>query len=254
MGYSLEDWVAEACARHYLALEALEPEVLQLRYEKERHAVPRLGLLAPDRAEAADAAEVRAWVAGASAAVRVPLRRAFTFSSVAGAIYPLVVSPHWLAGYEAALGKPLLSAEFAPGLHSVWVVEDDYGFAAVPLGRFESWGCTRDRVASAGRSNLYHRTATLAPTRVDVPVVMEQFGSNDTFDSARALLLGDLYFERVERGILFAVPHQDCILFADDAPDAAAALSRAALALFSEGRCPVSPHVFRAFNRGFAAL
>lgn len=237
----------EACARHYLSLDDVQGDTAVLRYEKEAHPTPlgwllRYLELTPD---ARRAPVVRAFVAGASAVIRVPMVRGLTFTSVAGGILPRVVHEGYLEGHRAASGRQAYSLQWAPGLQVAIAIEDAYGFAVLTTARAESWGVTQDRITSAARSNLYHLTASVAPSRVALPVAYEVISTGDSFDSGRTLLFNDLHWERADRGFAFAVPSQDALLMAAGTTDEEiATLAQAAESRWAEADSPVCSGVF----------
>jgi hypothetical protein len=243
MSMNFEHHVRLACAQHHLAWGELSGDALTLVYEGSAHALPA------ETARAAwaqsGASGVRAWVAGASAAIRVGTAPGLTFGAVAAGLVMRLVNAHTLAGQRAVTGRDQFALPFAAGLLLACYVDADGGLAPLSAARVESWGATVDRVTSAARSNLYHRTPPEPARRAREPAPHERVECGDSLDSGRVALLSDLWWDRVFGGIAFAAPGADLLLLAPAGDEAGVcAIAQAAAAHYAEAAFPVSPEVF----------
>lgn len=233
--------------KHYLSVEAIGEAEVRIRYESEYVCIPAdvIETLAVGETPDLAVAKVRAFLAGVSAAFRLPPAKGFSFSDAAGSLLPRVVSPEFLAGYRFVAGVSVFGLSIAPGLVAVYLVEGDYVYSYLTQARVDMWGVTDDRISYAARSNLYHTTIKHEPVRFQTPVVHHRYERDDGFDSGRVLLLNDMFWNQVETGLYFAVPAENVAVMAELSTQQDVELLKQKVAsLFEVALHPVSPQLY----------
>jgi hypothetical protein len=237
---SFEESLKAACEDHYLTFEHLNGAIASIRYESKTTEVD----LADPQGLEQSAWELRGKIAGVSTAIRQGLGHAQSFSEVAGAIFPRVVSKHWCDGFHAVSDEPLMTVSLGPSLAVVFALEELFRPSMLGEKNVEQWGVTQDRVTSAARSNLYARTMQ-PPTRQDLPVAHDRFELGDSYDSGRTFILGDLLWREAQEGIVIGIP-SDSLLMIGRADFGTEEMRIGFLSVLQEAyhsaRTPVSPH------------
>ncbi|NUN13078.1 MAG: hypothetical protein HUU55_05525 [Myxococcales bacterium] len=247
MNRQWRDAIIYDAKKHYLAIQDINDAEVKIRYESEILGVPTaviddiVGLRSGD----VSTARLRGFLAGISAALRLPPAKGFSFSDAVGSLLPRVVSQQFLTGYRLASGVSLFGLPLADGLVAVYVVEGDYVYSYLTQPRVEMWGVTDDRVSYAARSNLYHTTIRNEPVVFRMPVTHHRYQREDGFDSGRVLLLNDIFWNQVDAGIYFAVPSEDITLIVESCPpNELDLLKQDVVSLFEAAVHPVSPLLY----------
>ena len=139
------------------------------------------------------------------------------YLACAGRLTPSIEHKAFVDG-AAACGQRAWTIEFNDDLVVTYHIELDRGSRLLTWSQFLMWGVTPDRISSASRSLLYYKTAQDALSGEFEPDPASGghfYQIGDGNDAARALILSDLDFQRVRRGLIFAVPHADILLITD---------------------------------------
>lgn len=143
------------------------------------------------------------------------------------------------------------TAPFVGDLIMTYVIEQDRGYRVLSRAQVDAWGASDDRVVSAGRSMLYHKTREAAQLRpLDGARHVRQVKVGDGYDAARATVLPDVFFHDLEeQHWRFAIPNPDLLLFIDSPdPSALAELRRIAEDIFDESDFPLSDQLYGSVN------
>jgi hypothetical protein len=218
----------------------------RIRWEKKDFELAALPL--DDLDEAALEGELLAVAAGVEAAIKAPGRLipGETLRDGVKALLPRVERARFVAAYDAVkaglgLGDDarLLHTPLGGGLVAVHVEDEGWKFTHFTTGRYAGWDTTMGTVASAARSNLYHREA-LDHTACEVRV-------GDGYDAGRVMLVEDVFYDRGGAdGVEIAVPGRDLLLIA---PPGGALVRAAVRDAYAGAKYPISPEVFLA-HRG----
>lgn len=191
---------------------------------------------------AAEAGELMAVAAALEAAVKYPAKLVpgEDFRTGAAALLPKLERRRFAETYDAVRsgteGERLLWRDFGAGLAVCYVEDQGWRFQYMARGRFAGWDTSLETVHSGARSNLYHRAAIDWQAR--------EVALGDGYDAARAVVLDDVFYDRVgpDGGIAFAVPSRDLLMVATKARPLSAAEVRHA---YETARYPISPEVMR---------
>lgn len=174
----------------------------------------------------------------------------WSYEQSAGRMTNAIEVEGFIHGVEAATeGERPWHAPFAEGLIQVVTLSLDRGMRPLTERQVEAWGATDDRVFSAARSMLYHKTrdAELTP-HPEEPGVF-QVTQGDGFDAARCLVLPDVFFlELDEASFRFALPSPDLLLYTqarEDQPERLTALARAAKSAHDSEEYPLSAKTYK---------
>ncbi|MCB9507569.1 MAG: hypothetical protein H6700_07190 [Myxococcales bacterium] len=170
-----------------------------------------------------------------------------TFEESASTVVPsLELTAPFCLGLELAGAAPPALHPFSTSLSIAYLVELDDGIRVLTGAQVARWGTTDERLAKAALSILYHRTwgAEEVATAVD-GVTALRVGDDNA--AARALLLDQLDYARVRRGLLFAVPTSATLLLCDDTSAAGVEAMRRAVAsaLHAKVGDPLSDAILR---------
>ncbi len=206
-------------------------------YERERHVIRALPLDGLD--EAARKGELLAVAAAIEAAVKYPSEvDASTFREGAANLLPKVERARFPQAYDAvvygrdgSVDDGLFTLPFGPDLVVAFARDEGWRFSYVTRAQVARWGVSADTMLSCGRSNLYHRA--------EVPYRATEVATKDGYDAARAILMGDVFYDRGDAdGVRFAVPGRDQLLVGRELTAEAAAQAYAAAPY------PISPKVY----------
>ncbi|TNF22740.1 MAG: hypothetical protein EP329_28285 [Deltaproteobacteria bacterium] len=217
----------------------LEPEGdgWAILYEKERHPVAELPL--DDLDASCEAAELLAVAAAFEAAVKYPgqLAPGEELREGAAPLLPKIERARFVRAYDAVVAGAgrddahrLLARDFGGGLVTCYVHEAGWRFDYVIAGRAAGWDTTLDTIHSVARSNLF--------ARAEVDYRAREVAVGDGYDAARAIIVGDVFYDRLKPGgLAIAVPSRDRLFVG---PEIDAAAVRAA---YEAATYPISPDV-----------
>ncbi len=142
------------------------------------------------------------------------------YEEVAGGMLSNVEVDTFILGVEAVLGVKPWYEPFNEerGLIQVVYLSLNRGTRPLTQDLVERWGSTTDRIFSAARSMLFHRTrdAHLDRAKDASHPDIQQVSKGDGYDAARSLVLPDVFFiELNEPTFHFAMPSKDLLLFVD---------------------------------------
>lgn len=212
-----------------------------------------------------DLEEILARLEGSDEADRAHHVAAFTSGALAVLSEPAYSRAHeWT--YEQTAGRMMLNIEgaaFAAGVRAastdepwfepldhelivVTYIELDRGYRVITQAQVEAWGATSDRIFSAGRSMLYHKSREVRLVALDGATQVTKVSRGDGYDSARALVLPEVFYIEIdEPKFRFAIPHQDLLLYIQSEDDEALeALEAAATAAWSAADYPLSRSIY----------
>jgi len=137
----------------------------------------------------------------------------WTFDRAAGSILPTLERPGFLAGASDAADGEVWSDEFEDDLSITYRLLLDDGKRVLTADQVDDWGVSPDRVSSAARSLLFHRSRDTSPRHVDDTESVETLDIDDGHDAARLIVLEDLMFGEFDDSSRIAVPTPDTLLF-----------------------------------------
>lgn len=172
----------------------------------------------PGTRSGASRADCIAYAAGVKAALARPLLTAvadWSFTEVAGRLVPTVERAAYREGFLDGGGGVPWEQPFADRseLRVHYYVELDQGHQLLTHAQVAAWGVTDDRIMSAARSLLYHKTMQGGVERH--PSGADWYRLGDGYDAARALTLPDLDYARTRAGVACAAPSAYDLLVVD---------------------------------------
>ncbi|MFT7580348.1 MAG: hypothetical protein ACI9MR_002017 [Myxococcota bacterium] len=228
--------LSELLSKVRLRLETTD-DGYALGYEKEQHPVTELPLDGIDAD--AEAAELLAVAAAFEAAVKYPGDDGDgeTLPTGAASLLPKVERARFARAYNAVVNARgdgddarLFTKPFGAGLIVCYVQDEGWRFRYVVQGRVKGWDTSPDTVHSIARSNLY--------ARHEVDYAAKEVAVGDGYDAARAVMTGDVFFDRIGKdGVPIAMPSRD-LLFVGPNIDPAAVRQAYEMAAY-----PISPEV-----------
>ena len=168
-----------------------------------------------------------------------------SFVEVAGRLVPMVRRHAFGLGFRETSGRVVWQESFGDSaslsvLHCVLL---DQGDLVLTQAQVEAWGVSTDRITSAARSILYHKSWAGGLESFADEVSCYRVG--DGHDAARAVSLCDLQFARTRAGVVFAVPSRDLLLVIDRAsPSKIAPFAQLVREAFDSAEHPLSPELF----------
>ncbi len=188
---------------------------------------------------------LQAWAAGVKHVLLEPSRSKadqWSFVDSAGRLLPLIMPQTYLQGVEAAAGHPPWSEPFVDDLHLLFLIRLDRGLRVLTTDQTTRWGVSDDRIRSAARSLLFHRTRDLSFKDVEGFSGVQRLKAGDGHDAARCQVVADAFFSEVGSDFRFSIPSPDHFLctFGDDAHD----LERATQTIYDDVDLPLSPRIF----------
>jgi hypothetical protein len=204
------------------------------------------------QARGLDAPQVAAFLAGAAWFLDEPPThkgRSYHYIDAAGRLLPLVQADAFSAGHEAAGGGALWRVPLGQGLWLGASIQLDRGRCALTQAQMAGWGVAEDRVTSALRSMLFHKSWDVVPR---VEGAWELYQAGDGLDAERALILEDLDYGRFRAGLWVALPHAGALMVLEAARlEQRAAFAQAARARYEAAaqgsdpaHVPLSPRVY----------
>jgi hypothetical protein len=193
-----------------------------------------------------DATNDSGFAAGAALARSEPAghaARGWSFVEAAGRLVPSIQAPSWALGYASVRGEAPWRVPLVEGLEVGYLIELDFGVCALTEAQMRAWGVTADRVTSAARSLLFHKTWAAAPVKEQF---WEVYAHPDGHNAARALILADIDYARARAGILFALPEPGALMVIDRGrpPEARARFAQRARQRHKEAAQPLSAEIY----------
>jgi len=167
----------------------------------------------------------------------------WTFEQSAGRLFPAVETRRFLEGVYSAAGTLPFSTRLTSDLFYVFYIEADQGRRILTQTQADAWGATEDRIYSAARSMLFHRTRNLRWESCEGPVLTIRAG--DGYEAARGIVFADAYFAETTEDFRIAIPEPGTYLFVkDSSPGSVDALKAVALRTYSQSTSPLSTAIF----------
>ena len=207
--------------------------------------IERLG----QRPEQEHARQLAGFVSGVRAVLAEPARSKaaqWTYEQTAGRIAPTVEVDTFVLGVQATgLGTPW-HVVFGEDLVLVILISLDRGWRPLMREQLERWEVSDDRVYSAARSMLYHKTreVQLRAHEGAEGVFVAKVG--DGYDAARGIVLTEVFFSDLsESTFRFGIPHQDTFFYVQSLDEQTlASLRRATREAYEEADYPLSASIF----------
>lgn len=194
---------------------------------------------------------IAGFVSGVCAVLAEPLNSkaaGWEFRQAAARMMINVEVDTFILGAEAAGERPWVMP-LEGDLVMVVVLQLDRGLRVVSQQQVEAWGTTRDRLAVAARSMLFHRTREVAQREpVEGAPGVQRIKVGDGWDAARSIVIPDLFFAEInEAKYRFIMPHQDVLYFTEEDGSGAptAALIALAKAEYAAAKYPISEAIFK---------
>lgn len=194
------------------------------------------------------------YVSGVSLSLREPSNSrasSLSYEQLAGGMLSNIEIDTFSLGVEAVHGVAPWSAPFAPvdGLIQVVYLSIDRGMRPLTLDQVERWGATDDRIYSAARSMLFHRTRDVTLDPVAQHDHVRRVHHGDGYDAARSMVLTDVFFSDLDESTFhFAIPSQNHLLFTQASPGDDPAkldeLSKLASSLLADAKYPLSSNIY----------
>ncbi len=177
--------------------------------------------------------------------------RDWTFVESTGGITPNIEVDTFALGAEAASGEPafVLPLNDTPGndLVIAYIIHLNRGLRVLSVPQKADWAVSQDRITSAARSLLFHKTRAAKPKPYDdnFPGIMA-IETGDSYDAARSLVFADAFYHDVTDATRFAIPSQNTFLFTHtNTPEARTQLQQATTHAFTEADYPLSSQTFQ---------
>ena len=173
--------------------------------------------------------------------------REWTYEMTAGRMLPNLESDAFLLGVAAASEDEAWHTRFSEDLILTVYVELDRGLRVLTRQQVEAWGATDDRIYSAARSMLFHKTRQARRAPLEQTPRVHELRVGDGFDAARSIVVTEVFFTELdEASFRFAAPHQDALLYVQGTDDEALTqLQAATQAAYAEADYPLSPRLYR---------
>lgn len=197
--------------------------------------------------------QLNAYASGVASGLVTPMRpevmEQWTYEQLAGKMFLIIQTQAYALGVKAATGSMAWQLKIDEHISFMTILELDRGHRTLTQELVDRWGVTQDRIYSAARSMLFHRTRDTHPAPLgDEPQVLKVY-RGDGFDAARCVVICDVLFTELDEfSALFAMPHPDLLLLTKDKRDYQA-IKRAALSAFEAADNPTSPLIY-ALERG----
>ncbi|MFU8802724.1 MAG: hypothetical protein ACNA8W_02845 [Bradymonadaceae bacterium] len=206
-----------------------------------------------ERLEATPAAGHRRLIAGFASGVKHVLMEPsrsraadWTFVESTGGLVPNLEVDTFILGAEAASGESPWVLPFADDIVVAYLIELDRGLRVLTASQTKRWGVTRDRITSAARSILFHKTRTATPEPHEDFQLVQVIQVGDEYDAVRALVIADAFYSDIDESFRFSLPAQDLFYFVpSDSPDHLQALRQATDQTFTAATYPLSSRLFR---------
>lgn len=192
---------------------------------------------------------IAAFTSGALAVLSEPAysrAHEWTYEQTAGRMMLNIEGVAFVLGVSAAAADEPWFEPLDDELIVVTYIELDRGYRVVTRAQLDAWGATSDRIFSAGRSMLYHKSREVRLVALDGSPQVTKVSRGDGYDSARALVLPEVFYIEIdEPRFRFAIPNQDTLLYIQGEDEAALeALEVAAAAEFHRADYPLSSSVY----------
>lgn len=205
-----------------------------------------------DKDPAQRARKIAGYANGVKTVLLEPKRsdaRNWSFVESAGSLLPTLEVDSFVDGVRDACGEPAWAQPLADDVIIAWQMRLNRGLRPVTAPQFDDWGVTKDRVVSAGRSLLFHRTRGQAWATLDGHEDVQIMRVGDGHDAARMLVAEDVFFCDIDRQWRFAIPQPD-VLLAVSTEAAVGALEAAAHDLFDDAEYPLSRDIWQLTKAG----
>ena len=170
----------------------------------------------------------------------------WSFVDSAGRLVPTVQSRDFVSGVGQAAESPAWALPFVDDLFFVYLLELDMGLRVVTEDQVEFWGVSQDRITSAARSLLYHKSRNLKFKPFDDDPLVHRMKAGDGLDAARCLVVGDLFYTEIGDGFRFSLPSPDHFLCTfDAAPESIQALQKKTNAVCEDQDYYLTNQIFR---------
>lgn len=257
MTTTIQHQLTEALERHKINVKDQQANTLLLvqgtgvRAQEVQVALKPLhdALAGVDSARHAD--KLDAYAEGLKAGLVAPLRpevmAQWTYEQLAGKMFLAAHDKLWALGVEAVTGHQPWQLPLDETTALTVMLELERGQRALTQDLVERWQVTQDRIYSAARSMLFHRTRDLRPkANWSGHQGVFSISNKDGFDAARATVLCDVLFTELDEfKVLFALPTPDLLLFVEDrSPEHQQRLQAAARQAFTESASPLSDALY----------
>lgn len=170
----------------------------------------------------------------------------WTYEQCAGRMMPNLEVDTYLLGVEAAGFDEPWHVRFSEDLLLVITIELDRGYRPLTQSQVDAWGATGDRVYSAARSMLFHKTRDVRLRHNDPREGVHTVKLGDGHDAARGIVLTEVFFSDLDESTFrFTAPSQDLLYYVQDLSDETLrALEEATEETYLSTDYPLSRHIF----------
>lgn len=191
--------------------------------------------------------KIAGWANGVKGVLLEPKRSKaadWSFEKTAGRLYPNLENTCFSDGVRAVThGDEPWTTPFIDDIVIVYYIQLDMGMRVLTKSQVDAWSANPDRIHSAARSLLFHRTRSVEWKPVEDHPELHRLSSGDSYDAVRALVFSDVFFSRVNPGLHFAIPGQDTLVFSNTG-DERDALKAFAQKQFMAEETPLSTRLF----------
>lgn len=168
------------------------------------------------------------------------------FVESAGGLIPGIHVSTFTTGVDAASGSPAWTLDFEEDLQIAYIIKLDRGLRVLTTAQVDRWGVSADRITSASRSLLFHKTRNLNFEPFAAFDDVRRLQAGDGHDAARCLVVGDAFYSDIDDAFRFALPSPDHFLCVfDSTPTALKQLKRATTEVYNDVDYPLSKRLFR---------
>ena len=170
----------------------------------------------------------------------------WTYQQTAGRVMPNLEVDTYLMGAKAAGSEEPWHVRFSEDLLLVITIELDRGYRPLTQAQVEAWGTTSDRIYSAARSMLFHKTRDVRLRQDDPAPGVHTVKLGDGHDAARSIVLTEVFFSELDEGTFrFSTPNQDLLYYVQALDEKTLeALAQATREAYEASDYPLSSELF----------
>ncbi len=193
--------------------------------------------------------QIEAYVSGIKYVLLEPSRSSadeWDFVESAGRLVPELQSSTFGAGVRASADENAWTIDFVDDLEIAYIIKLDRGMRVLTAPQVERWDVSPDRITSASRSLLFHKTRNLDFKPFTAFDDVRRLHSGDGHDATRCLVIADAFYSDISPQFRFSLPSPDHFLCVFDSdPSSLQQLRQATQRVYKKADYPLSSRLFR---------
>lgn len=192
---------------------------------------------------------LKAYIEGVYRALEEPTNhrsKTWSYEQSAGLMMPELQHITFAEGFEAVNSTPPWFQQLDDTIMLTTAMVIDQGIKTVSKAQVDQWGATDDRMYSAARSMLFHKTRDYTDDIKNQDHVYSM-RVGDGFDASRCMVIADILFTELnEFTMAFGLPHQDILYYVTERQDdKLSALRQATQQAYDDAKYPLSTHLYK---------